>query len=632
MSNADATADLTAPGDSSKSPAKLDPYAEIVALARETPAGPQFMSKVLRCIAKHFNSPYAALHVRFAAEVVQDDCHTGPSDPKFWKSSVQSFLTDALGEGRAWAKLLKARSGTAKIAFISAPLTEHAGMGAGAIALVVDLHQESDLTHRLASLDALTRLASACVELVGERGTTSATQQAGGRAPTKALTTAGGYESSDEMAFAITNELRNKLGCELVALGLVRKRTVKIASISGLDDVSRRSPGVLVLVAAMEECLDADETLVFQHNGTWSDDDTPLRFHLHKQWHAAVKGDAVASIPLRHGGRTQAILSLRHRATQPFSREQLTNIQSRVEPYISALLLARRADRGLWTHARESSQEARAALLAPGHMGRKIVGTCVALACFGFVFGRMSYQPTVPCVVTAAHLRHVAAPIDGILIAAHVTDGDRVQRGDVLCEFDRRELDRQIAALDAELLVLERERDRAMAVDSPVEVQLAAAKQHQVRAQLDILQGRAEHTAVRAPIDGVVVKGDLRMMIGGVLQRGRPLFEIAPLEQWRLELQIPESLADDLGSDVPGVFASFARPEETHGFRLSRLQPAARSHNQKTVYMAEADIDADLAGILPGMEGVARIQLGSRPIWWVALHRAIDWIRMNLWL
>jgi hypothetical protein len=33
----------------------------------------------------------------------------------------------------------------------------------------------------------------------------------------------------------------------------------------------------------------------------------------------------------------------------------------------------------------------------------------------------------------------------------------------------------------------------------------------------------------------------------------------------------------------------------------------------------------------PGMEGSARIVVGKRPVWWIALHRGIDYIRYH-WL
>ena len=91
-----------------------------------------------------------------------------------------------------------------------------------------------------------------------------------------------------------------------------------------------------------------------------------------------------------------------------------------------------------------------------------------------------------------------------------------------------------------------------MAADLPVEVQLAAAKQHLVRTKLRIMEHRGDRTTLRAPVDGVVVAGDLRKAIGSVVPLGEPLFAIAQLEQWTLELGVPESRAASMRAYWPG--------------------------------------------------------------------------------
>ena len=39
------------------------------------------LTGAFRAVARAFASPYAALYVRHAAQVIQDDWHTGPTDP-----------------------------------------------------------------------------------------------------------------------------------------------------------------------------------------------------------------------------------------------------------------------------------------------------------------------------------------------------------------------------------------------------------------------------------------------------------------------------------------------------------------------------------------------------------------------
>lgn len=169
-----------------------NPYADIVALSREMGSKPQFMAKVLRYATQFFKSPYAALHVRYASEVIEDDYHSGTADPKFWKSSLQNFLTGSLGANRPRAKLLKAKTGDTKVAFISVPIFDRSGSSIGSMAFVVTPIDDGDLPNRLVTLDAMTSLASACTEFLGEGRTGEGpgdhgTSAAGDRAPTAAL-------------------------------------------------------------------------------------------------------------------------------------------------------------------------------------------------------------------------------------------------------------------------------------------------------------------------------------------------------------------------------------------------------------------------------------------------------------
>ena len=608
--------------------ARVDPYAEIIRLARTTTSRARFISEAARCVIRAFASPYGAMHVRYGSEVIEDEHHTGPTDPQFWKASLQEFLTESLTEVRSRAKLLQSKSGDAKVAFLSSPVFDSSGPAIGALAVVVSLGKETDWTTRLATLEALCRLASFCAEFLGQ----AVAGARGVRTPERGMAQAAACESAEEFAFAITNELRNKLGCEQVVLGLVTRKRVRILSISGLDQVNRRSPGVAHVRSAMEECLDADVAVVHPRSDEWGEHRSTSEYALHKQWHAAAKGDAVASIPLRTGGTLAAILSLRSRSDRAFGPQQLEDIRNRTEPLIPALTLTRRASRGLVRHARESAFGSLEALTAHGHRGRKIVAGVVLAAALTFFFGSINYNLTVPCVVTPAHVRHVHAPVAGALAAAYVVQGDRVRQGDVLCEFDHRELDQQRTELLAQAEVFERERDRAMASAAPAEAQLALANQQLVRAKLDIVNARIDQASVRAPLDGVVVWGDLRKLIGGVLAQGEPLFQIAPADQWTFELEVPESAALSLSVGLPGLFASYANPHESLEFQISRVRPAAQLRGARNVYVAEAEVRAYGGGIRPGMEGVAKVRVGRRPIWWVTLHRLLDYLQLHLWL
>ncbi|MCH7808613.1 MAG: HlyD family efflux transporter periplasmic adaptor subunit, partial [Planctomycetes bacterium] len=382
----------------------------------------------------------------------------------------------------------------------------------------------------------------------------------------------------------------------------------------------------------MEECLDAGGPIVYQREGGWSFDGKTAGYRLHKQWHTAASGDAVASIPLRVDDETVAVLSIRQRADRPFTEEQVEQIRTKVEPLAPALILTQHANRSLTRHMADSVHAMIDALTTPGKVGRRITVGMIAVGLVWFTFGTMNYELAVPAVVTAAEIRHISSPFDGVLTAAHAVEGDRVSRGDVMEEFDRRDPEQERTQLLAELALQERIMDRARAQESPYEVQLGLAQQAVVNAKLAMVDRRIEQATITAPIDGVIVVGDLRKWISSVVAQGDPLFQVAPMDRWTLELQVPEASSAELSPDLAGSFATYARPQDVRRFRISRVLAAAQARDTRNVYIAEADVDARNDWIRPGMEGIAKIQLGPKPVWWIAFHRVIDYLRIHLWL
>lgn len=605
-----------------------DPFAEILTLARKCPSRVRYYREALGVLVRSVRSPYGALHVRYHSEVVQEDAHSGPNDPNFWKSTLQDFLTESLAEGRARARLLKSKSGDAKVALLSAPLYDPAGPAIGALAMVVYVADEDEWTARLASLEAACRLISFSCELIGA----TSPETTVGRGGEQGLAKAAQCESVEEFAFAIVNELCNKLGCNQVALATVEGRGIRIRAISGLDQIGSRTPGVTHLRAAMEECLDAGETVVYQPDADWNKHAEFPVYRLHKQWHIAAKGDAVASIPLRVGERVGAVLSLRRGREQPLTADQLQQIAARVAPLVPGLLLARKAHRGLFRHVVDSMRACAGELTEPGRPVRKAVFLAAAVAAAFFLLGSMNYTVRVPCVVSPLEGRHVSAPMAGVLAAVHVIPGDAVRTGDVLAQLDHRELDQQLAELSAQWTVLEREKDRARAMDKPAEVSLALANQKFVEAKLQIIRSRIEMATLRAPMDGVVTHGDLRPRVGDRVVEGEPLYQVARPDRWRVELEVPEHASADIAPGLVGRFGSFGHPDRLLTCRVESVRPAAELRDERNVLVAEALIEGGGGWLRPGMEGVAGIDVGSRPVRWIVLHRVFDYLRLHFWL
>ena len=48
-------------------------------------------------------------------------------------------------------------------------------------------------------------------------------------------------------------------------------------------------------------------------------------------------------------------------------------------------------------------------------------------------------------------------------------------------------------------------------------------------------------------------------------------------------------------------------------------------------FRVEARLDGLHTGLRPGMDGVAKIDIGERSLLWIWTHSALEWLRMAWW-
>ena len=61
------------------------------------------------------------------------------------------------------------------------------------------------------------------------------------------------------------------------------------------------------------------------------------------------------------------------------------------------------------------------------------------------------------------------------------------------------------------------------------------------------------------------------------------------------------------------------------------LTPVATGAQGRNYFRVEARLDRRLQALRPGMEGIAKITIESRPLLWIWTHDLIDWLRLWAW-
>jgi RND family efflux transporter MFP subunit len=223
------------------------------------------------------------------------------------------------------------------------------------------------------------------------------------------------------------------------------------------------------------------------------------------------------------------------------------------------------------------------------------------------------------------------APFAGYIKEAPARAGDLVRQNQLLAVLDDREIRLERLKWLSQAEQLARQRDQAMAKRDAAAVQIFGAQVDQARAQVALLDDQLSRTRVLAPFDGSVVTGDLSQSIGAPVERGQMLFEVAPLADYRVVLQVDERDVTDVVVGQRGELLLTAWPADAVPFSVEIVTPVSTAREGHNYFRVEGRLDRTPDRLRPGMEGVGKIAVGRRSFVWIWTRQAIDWVRLKMW-
>ena len=359
--------------------------------------------------------------------------------------------------------------------------------------------------------------------------------------------------------------------------------------------------------AAMDETLDREKVIVYPVRTDTKESILPAHQELARRHGAS----AICSVPLNARGKTVGILTFERLADNsytPADVELCQAIGTIIGPVID---LKQREELPIRTRLREALQKQTAALLGAERIAPKFVAAAVAIAVVALALIKIDYRVSGKTVIEAETLRAAVAPFNGYIAESRVHAGDVVRPGDVLFMVDDRELKLEAAKWRSQKEQYVKQYHLAMADHNAAQIRIITAQVGQADAELALVEDQLERTRVRAPIAGVITKGDLNQSIGAPVERGQVLFESAPLNSYRVVLQIDER---DIGDVVAGMrgklvlsaFASNALP-----FVVENVTPVSEAREGRNYFRVEARLEQTPAQLRPGMEGGAKSMSGD---------------------
>ncbi len=435
----------------------------------------------------------------------------------------------------------------------------------------------------------------------------------------------------DDFATAATRsatELSTRLGCERVSIGFRNGSHVRVEAISHSARFDARTQLARALAEAMDEALDQDAVVAFPaHQEGGSGQITRVHREL-VETHAA---GSVCTVPVASGGRAVGAICFEWpagRAGDADSRELCRELTALLGP---VLHMKREREAGLLSQLRTRTRAALSRLQQPERGGLRLVVAAVAVCVLGVGVVRVEHRVTASARLEGRVQRAIVAGLEGYIAETHVRAGDVVRSGQLLALLDQRDLLLERQRLSAQRAQLRREYREALAGHDRTQLSILGARVAQAEAELRLVEENLQRTQLVAPFDGVVVDGDLSQSLGSPVSRGEVLFQIAPLDGYRIILEVDERDIAAVQAGVRGRLALTALPRRTLPLTVERVTPVSSAGDGRNYFRVEAHLDEPSGALRPGMHGVGKLRVGRRSLVWIWTHGMLDWLRLRLW-
>ena len=433
-------------------------------------------------------------------------------------------------------------------------------------------------------------------------------------------------EGFQPAAQALATDLAIRLDCDRVSIGFVRDHNTKVLAVSHSAEFGERMNLIRAIGMAMDEAIDQRSIMLLPASG-----DEVLVTRDHSALAREFASDAVLTVPFVAGELTTGAFTFERSGDRMFDPATVELCQA-VVALSSRVLEAKRLDERLLVARIKDAVEAQLRkFIGPRHFGRKLAASVLMLLAVFFSFATGEHRVAANATLEGAVRRVLVAPFDGYVATAARRAGDVVAAGDVLATLDDRDLRLEYYKWTSQRSQYAKQYQEAVAQHDRAQSNITLSQVQQADAQMNLLAEQLSRTQITAPFAGIVVSGDLHQSLGSTVRRGQVLFEVTPLNAYRVILEVDESDITSITNGQAGALALTSIPGEVLPLAVTQVTPVALSREGRSYFRVEALLARTTDRLRPGMEGVAKVEAGRRKLIWIWTHKFVDWLRLTLW-
>lgn len=435
------------------------------------------------------------------------------------------------------------------------------------------------------------------------------------------------HDSVDGAAIALVNELAKKLRCGRVSLGLQTKSGVRLRALSHSAWFKESSDLVAAIENAMEECYDQVSAIAAPPIPGTEHRTAIAHRELLQKWGAS----SAASVVLKTRGEPVGVLTFERNEGEPLDAAAIALAE--LVGSLTGPLVKMKADQRRWFAGRFADMARRTGvvLFGPRHPAAKAAAAAALILLAFLAVAPTEFRVTGKSVLEGSVQLAAVAPFQGFIKSAPVKAGDIVAEGQVLATLDDRDLRLEKIKWESEQQkLLQKQRD-ALAKHERANILIATAQLRQAEAELALAAEKLARTRILAPIEGILVSGDLSQSIGSPVEQGKVLFEVAPLDAYRIVIHVSEFDIRHVKTGQAGTLSLTGAAGETLPIQVERITSVAAPQNGRNVFRVEARLGETEAKLRPGMEGVAKIVVGAGSYVWVWTRSLVERAQLLLW-
>ena len=435
------------------------------------------------------------------------------------------------------------------------------------------------------------------------------------------------HERFQAAATAVVTELATTLGCERVSIGFLKGRHVYLCALSHSADFGKKTNLVRALEGAMDEAADQLATVIFPPRKGGPFQVTRAHAELLQQHGTGT----VCTIPLTAGGQVLGALVLERPIGEEFDYRTVELCEHAALLVGPVLDVKRKEDRWLARKAADSLATHARHLVGPRHVALKLWVAIAVVTTLFLAIVKGDYQVTADATLVGTVQRAVAAAIPGYIAEEHARAGDVVRKGDLLATIDDRDLQLERMKWMSQRAQRTSEYREALGGHERPRVRVLSAQLEQAEAQLALIDEQLSRTRIIAPFDAIIVKGDLSQSIGAPVERGNVLFELAPLDEYRVIMKVDERDITSVAVGQNGKLALSSMPHDALPLVVEKITPVSVAEEGRNFFRVEASAKGGRDKLRPGMEGVGKIHVEQRKLVWIWTHKIVHWLRMWVW-